>query len=673
MKTVQHLILVSFFIILNSLFIFGKDGNPVINSEESKDVVVCAVTDFVVTGSDCTGEVLDLSFTFTGTDFGLNGYTFGVVGGWTQGYSLGDPQIFGYIALCNISETFFIYDNDNPACMASFSYGAVCCECDLDVEVIQGSCNDGILTPTFDIFLNSGSCANYELTLFVNDIEVPFEYSRVTGLYETDDIISNDEFITYLICTNVPELNECFEFIISNPCFTALGDFTAVINTESCADGSMTIPFSFTGENFGLQGFTINTSIGTSQSYMPDDVFEMILPATCNDVILLTIVDDANPLNFSEYELGLLCCPCEQIYIPSTTACVDDKFNINIDFEGDDESCGYDIWTLSINDQQYALFKTNTGYTSSDIESSDSLIIFELCSIVPGGQACYLDTLVNPCYELETLPCALTSFSVTADSSSCTGDVIDLNFAYTGSAFGLNGYTIRVDSSFSQSYTLTDTTLFSLVADCDKNIIVSITDANDSLCVAVDTVGILCCACTPSFTVSTSTCVGDSFSLHIVIDSISGSCVNYDWTLSVNGDQYPLTQTITGYTASGIQSLDSLIIYELCSLVPGLMECFTFTSPNPCFETIVSVNETKIQDLVQINLIHGQQINMQSKHDENLIMYVYNVNGQQLSFVPDISPFQSATIDISSWPAGLYIVKISSDTLTSSMKLMNIR
>src|SRR5690606_24638095 len=133
-------------------------------------------------------------------------------------------------------------------------------------------------------------------------------------------------------------------------------------------------------------------------------------------------------------------------------------------------------------------------------------------------------------------------------------------------------------------YNTNDTTLLTLIADCNENIIVTITDASDSLCTAVDTVGVLCCPCVPAFSVNTSTCVNDSFNLSIIIDSLSGSCINYEWSLTVNGQTYDLVADSLGYSVTGIQSSDSLIVYELCSLVPGLSECFSDTLSNPCYQ-----------------------------------------------------------------------------------------
>jgi hypothetical protein len=241
-----------------------------------------------------------------------------------------------------------------------------------------------------------------------------------------------------------------------------------------------------------------------------------------------------------------------------------------------------------------------------------------LCSVVPGGQECYQDTLVNPCFQTtSTDTCQLASFVVASDINSCRGEIIDLNFSFQGTSFGTNGYTVSSNTGFSQTFSLTDTTLLTLLADCDETLIFTIRDTNDSLCTAVDTIASLCCPCEPSFSVSASSCAGDSFNLNFVLDSIGGSCINHDWSLTVNGDTIDLNQTNTGFIATGIQSSDSLIIYELCTLVPGLPECFIDTLINPCFQS-TNTDSCQLTSFVvtsDINSCRGEIIDLNFSFD----------------------------------------------------------
>jgi len=554
---------------------------------DPKHEVACSVSDFVVTPASefCDGEILTLNFSFTSTDFGLNGYRFGVVGGWTYTYMLGDPQIFDYIALCDEPETFFIYDIDNPDCMTTFEYGFICCQCEIDIEITQGECVGGFSSAIIDLLETSGSCTNHYPTLTINGESYPMVYSRPLGNYPISNIDSFEDSLTYVICTNVPGLNECFTFVIANPCFIPVFNFEATLNEELCANGYMEVFFSFQGSGgFGANGFVITTNTGFSQFFNLEDPYVLYLPADCSENIILTISDYNNSSLSANFVLGTVCCPCDLNYNLVLSNCENGSMDVNVFILDSDGSCSYHDWDLTVNEDELLLTEVNGNYFYYGFTSQDSLLNFNLCSQVPGLTECFESSLVNPCYQVIADTCTISGFTLTSDTTSCEHEFITFNFGYNATGFGANGYNISTNTGFSQFYNANDTTLLTLIADCNENIIVAITDANDSLCTAVDTVGVLCCPCVPSFSVSTSTCVNDSFNLSIIIDSLSGSCINYEWSLTVNGQTYDLVADSLGYSVTGIQSSDSLIVYELCSLVPGLSECFGDTLANPCYQ-----------------------------------------------------------------------------------------
>ena len=69
--------------------------------------------------------------------------------------------------------------------------------------------------------------------------------------------------------------------------------------------------------------------------------------------------------------------------------------------------------------------------------------------ILPNYSYCTQDTLVNPCYtHSNTSQCAITNFSVTPDTTSCSGEIISLNFSVTGTDFGANGYTVTANNGY---------------------------------------------------------------------------------------------------------------------------------------------------------------------------------------------------------------------------------
>ncbi|MBC7885111.1 MAG: hypothetical protein H7X99_06530, partial [Saprospiraceae bacterium] len=401
MRTLRivHLLvaILSYFSVSASDGIFHNENEHKISDEKKE--LVCSVSNFVVTPATgiCNGELLELNFTFTGTDFGLNGYTLQMLGGWTHSFSIGDPQTFSEIALCNEEFVFTIYDNDNPACSATYTYGQVCCPCDIDVDIAQGECFGFVSSAILTIIASNGSCTNYNPTLTINGDPYPLEYIGSND-YQVDNISRNEEFLTYVICTNVPGLNECFTYVLENPCFGSIDNFSAELNENFCEDDSMAVTFSFDGDNFGLDGFTISTNTGYSQSYQPGDPYVITLPATCSEIVILTIVDDVHSWHYDDFVLGQVCCPCNPVFNVTAGACMCNNFNLSFVIDSISGSCVNYNWSLTLNGQAYELRDTIGGYIALGIHSSDSMVIYELCSLVPGLPECFSDTIVNPCF-----------------------------------------------------------------------------------------------------------------------------------------------------------------------------------------------------------------------------------------------------------------------------------
>jgi hypothetical protein len=224
-------------------------------SASSDKNAVCAVSDFVVAASPlCEGELLEMSFTFTGTDFGANGYMIMDDEGVLYGpFYSGDPMVFYEFAICSDYEIYTIYDVNNPSCSKSFTYGFVCCPCEWTVSIQQGQCEPGgVHDAFFTINTESGSCTNYDPTLTVNGVSYPLVYLN-NNIYKANNISSTDAILTYTIHTSVPNLPESQSFDLPNPCLGELTDFDVVINTDFCIDdGLINVPFTFSGQNFGI-------------------------------------------------------------------------------------------------------------------------------------------------------------------------------------------------------------------------------------------------------------------------------------------------------------------------------------------------------------------------------------------------------------------------------------
>jgi len=158
-------------LLLLAVLIFNFSFTNALECPEKKEKssVACSVSNFVVTPSSnlCNGELLTLNFTFTGVDFGLNGYTIMSSDGYNI-FQLGDPQTFIQIALCEPNITFEIFDNDNPGCSATFNYGLVCCDCQYSIDITQSACMGDVFTAYINYQYQSGSCGNHNPTLTIN-------------------------------------------------------------------------------------------------------------------------------------------------------------------------------------------------------------------------------------------------------------------------------------------------------------------------------------------------------------------------------------------------------------------------------------------------------------------------------------------------------------------------
>jgi hypothetical protein len=640
----------------------------------------CAITDFSVTSdtTSCSGEVINLDFKVTGTDFGGNGYTVTTNTGFTQFFNPNDTSQFTLLADCDENIIIMITDANDSLCTAVDTIGTLCCPCDVNVAINQSDCMDGTFTSSFVINNIQGSCINYDWSLAINGQNYTLNPTN-TG-FAANGVTSNDSLLIYALCTLVPDLPYCFMDTLVNPCYQpntnnpcAITNFSVTPDSTTCTGEVISLDFDVTGTDFGSNGYTVTTNTGFTQFFNPNDTTQFTLLADCDENIIVTITEANDSLCTAIDTIGTLCCPCDVDVTINQSDCVNGTFSSSFVINNIQGSCiNYD-WSLAINGQNYTLNTTNTGFAVNGVTSNDSLLIYAVCTLVPDLPYCLLDTLVNPCYQPNTNnPCAITNFSVTPDSTSCTGEVISLDFDVTGTDFGSNGYTVTTNTGFSQFFNPNDTTQFTLLADCDENIIVTITDANDSLCTDIDTIGALCCPCDVDMAITQSDCIDGTFTSSFVINNIQGSCINYDWSLAINGQNYTLNTTNTGFVVTGITSNDSLLIYEYCYLVPSQPECENITLVNPCFDSTVATKDLTMEDLLQITLVHGEHLSIFNKSENSLDFNIYSINGQLLESIKTLHSHNNISLDISNWPSGTYILKAFNQDQTISKKLINI-
>lgn len=630
-----------------------------------------------IDSTNCYNSMIDIPYTLN-QGSGMSGYIISDNFGNSQYYDPGDPQIYTIQADCFIPITLTITDAIYPVNTSTTTLGPICCPCEFELNLQISPCTNGLTDISFDFNTISGSCSYYDWILSVNNDTLDLDY--LDGNYFTNGYQSNDSLLYVNICSLAPSYPACFRDTIANPCYVPTSssqcmvtNFSVTPDTASCTGEIISLNFSVTGADFGSNGYKVTTNTGFSQIYHPTDTTLLILFADCNENIIVTITDAIDSLCMAMDTLGLLCCPCSADVIITQGNCMNGGLDASIMINNQQGSCINNDWTLLINGQNYSLNPTNTGYNVSVSNSNDSLLIYSLCNIL-ADTFCIFETIVNPCYVPNTShQCTITNLSVSPDVTSCTGEVISLNFSVAGTDFGMNGYTITTNTGFSQLYNPSDTTLMVLIADCNENITITITDAMDSLCTAKDTVGLLCCPCDVDFSLVSGTCIDGLSTANFTINSIQGSCINADWSLNINGQNFTLIPTNTGFTVTGINSLDSLLLYQLCYELSGNQDCIITTMENPCFESTVSTKNTQIQDILDISMITGQRIELTNKTNLPMNIYLYAVDGTIINFDEPLQPQSNKIIEINHWPTGTYILKAISKRFTLTKKLINVR
>jgi len=536
----------------------------------------------------CVGEIIYVDFEFEGENFGLDGFEVSHDGNSTF-YNLNDDYTYIILSDCLDDVVLTITDVQSPDCTSTITLDPACCDCVIADPVIEASaCNNELFNLTIDDFLESGTCLTYEWFVEIEDVD--YELNWNGQAYEVFDISSTLSQSTVLLCNTSP-LQECFTFIVDNPCFVPISDctinsFEAGYLENSCSGEIVFFEFDFEAENFGLDGFLI-TANGDTQLYNLGDDYLFAIISDCAEDVIVTIIDEADPTCQFVFNLGPACCECV-IEEPSfiTTDCDNGSFNLFIDFFDSEGTCiNYD-WFISYNGLEFdlTLNPVTQLYEASSFISSDSLFTFSLCNNSPLDE-CWTYELINPCYEAMGEECSINSFLAEFDTTNCDGEIIFIDFEFDASHFGENGFIVS-SGEFSQAYNIGDDYTFATVALCAEDIIVSIADANDSSCQSSINLGPACCPCDiEEPNIQISTCSNNTFNIFIDAFDFSGSCENYIWYLQLEGNIYELVWNPTNqnYETLSLTASDSVFTLLLCNDSP-LNECYSYNFVNPCYE-----------------------------------------------------------------------------------------
>jgi len=198
--------------------------------------------------------------------------------------------------------------------------------------------------------------------------------------------------------------------------------------------------------------------------------------------------------------------------------------------------------------------------------------------------SCFLGMLLcNSIYASHESMCEITSFTANYIENSCEDGWISIEFDFEATEFGLNGFTVWTTDY--EDYNLGDEYVVFAVAECNEEIVVTITDNDDPSCTASVTLEPACCDCEISDPVfSISECENGMFDVGLDLFDTNGTCDWYGWFLTLEGVNYPLVWSNDNqqFEAFNLSAEASILNFELCSDGP-LDECFTYEIDNPCF------------------------------------------------------------------------------------------
>ena len=636
------------------------------------------ITNFQVLqdSSVCQGDSMLVTFSFDGPYFGAYGFTVSSVTGGNQTYNIGDPYVYKLPADCYEPVIISIFDNNHPSITVWDTIGPICCPCMLNRTYDLSTCQDA----TFDVELTinelHGSCLDNELILILGNDTL--EYNDTLGLLQVLNLSSPDSLLYFRLLSANMQDTIIYLDTLQNPCFQPnvipcqITQFNVTSDSSICQGGFMTLGFNFNATNFGLSGYNISSSTGYNQNFLSSDTKLVELFAECDGAVSFTIKDLQDTLCTATDTFGVICCPCVPVFNVTTSGCDNDRFDMNIDVNILNGSCIEYPWQLFINGQLTNFQIINNDYVVFDIQSADSLLFYTLCSQVPELLECFSDTLVNPCYQSPPppTPCSISSFTVTVDTLACHGEVIDVLFDFTATSFGAQGYTLTDNKGVQQTFAVNDSRTLTIFPDCVHQYIFTITDNVDSLCTANATVGNICCPCTADFTFSQGPCTDGTSTAIITTDSIEGSCVNYDWSLFVNSIPYTLNSQTTGWSVNNIQSTDSLLVYDLCSLVPGLTDCYQVTTLNPCFVSTVGTEGFENFDKIRYQVLDNGMLILDNQSLFSTEFAIYNISGIQMNQPQILQTQQSATIKSNQWPTGIYMLRLVQQGKSVTKKIL---
>jgi len=102
-----------------------------------------------------------------------------------------------------------------------------------------------------------------------------------------------------------------------------------------------------------------------------------------------------------------------------------------------------------------------------------------------------LDSFAN---SNPALVCDISSFTADYVPNSCEGEIITIEFDFTATDFGANGFTVEANGDL-QSFNIGDPYMIYVISYCDEDVTLFIQDNDDPNCVSELILPPACCDC----------------------------------------------------------------------------------------------------------------------------------------------------------------------------------
>lgn len=563
-------------------------------------------------------------------------------------------------ALCN-GPVMLRASNYNNTITLTQTLSSLCCPCSTEFTFQPQPCIDGHFDLVFDQSAVSGSCQNYQWNATINNSTYQLQDLELEDYYFLSGLTAHDSILTIDLCSPVPFDPYCITQTIQNPCYNMVADtcsllaFQIDLDSAVCFQDSMRLPFTYHSTDTTDFMYIIRSSLGTTDTIIVGTTEYITVPSPCDTMVIFTIYDP-NFIDCVVHDtIQALCCPCG-FDLSATATCNGDMTMISVMLDSIWGNCVADTLTVLIGGNTYNWIGTQDFSTNYAVGNSQDSIDISVCH--DGFYTfCVHTTIANPCFVPPA--CQVGNLAIDAISDCLTnGTYKQVSLSFSSQNFGQNGFIVNTDSGLDSTFQFNGnqcTVVLPALCISDN---IYITDVNDHTCTTSMALPELCCPCQTNITMTSNGC-NDGNVYPIISISDQGTCGLYDWTATVNGNSTNLTLVGDHYEVDPVNSVDSLLVFIVCSTHPTQTYCDTIPFVNPCFTTTVPCSIGDVSFVIDTAQCIGDSlpvtISFQSQNFGSEGFSITEANGQHWSFT---NPNDPITIALSADCTTNYVLHI---------------